>query len=83
MDICPKMGTVMIRDLDLDLDWNLSLSSCNGNSFYAVQMYYNPDAQGHYASQFPSGGQGFLYNVAIRFRVQIRVHIRIHVRQCK
>ena len=23
-------------------------------------IYYNPDAQGHYASQFPSGGQGFL-----------------------
>ena len=25
-----------------------------------MQMYYNPDAQGHYASQFPSGSQGFL-----------------------
>ena len=25
-----------------------------------VQMYYNPDVQGRYASQFPSGGQGFL-----------------------
>ena len=25
-----------------------------------MQLYYNPDAQGRYASQFPSGGQGFL-----------------------
>ena len=25
-----------------------------------MQLYYNPDTQGHYASQFPSGGQGFL-----------------------
>ena len=25
-----------------------------------MQLYYNLDAQGHYASQFPSGGQGFL-----------------------
>ena len=25
-----------------------------------MQLYYNPDTQGQYASQFPSGGQGFL-----------------------
>ena len=25
-----------------------------------VQLYYDPDAQGQYASHFPSGGQGFL-----------------------
>ena len=25
-----------------------------------MQLYYNPDAQGHYALQFLSGGQGFL-----------------------
>ena len=25
-----------------------------------MQLYYNPDTQGHYASQFPSGDQGFL-----------------------
>ena len=25
-----------------------------------IQMYYDPDIQGCYASQFPSGGQGFL-----------------------
>ena len=25
-----------------------------------MHLYYNPDAQGRYASQFPSGGQGFL-----------------------
>ena len=25
-----------------------------------VKMYYNPDAQGQYASQFPAGGQGFM-----------------------
>ena len=25
-----------------------------------IQLYYNPDMQGHYASQFPSSGQGFL-----------------------
>ena len=25
-----------------------------------MQLYYNPDPQGCYASQFPSGGQGFL-----------------------
>ena len=25
-----------------------------------MQFYYNPDTQGHYASQFPSSGQGFL-----------------------
>ena len=25
-----------------------------------MQLYYHPDAQGRYASQFPSGGQGFL-----------------------
>ena len=25
-----------------------------------LQLYYNPDIQGHYASQFPRGGQGFL-----------------------
>ena len=25
-----------------------------------IQMYYNSDAKGRYASQFPSGGQGFL-----------------------
>ena len=24
-----------------------------------IQLYYYPDAQGQYASQFPSGGQGF------------------------
>ena len=25
-----------------------------------IQMYYNPDDQGHYTSQFPSRGKGFL-----------------------
>ena len=25
-----------------------------------MQLYYNPDTQGHYALQFPSSGQGFL-----------------------
>ena len=25
-----------------------------------IQMYYDPDAQGQYASNFPTGGQGFL-----------------------
>ena len=25
-----------------------------------MKMYYNPEAQGQYASQFPTGGQGFL-----------------------
>ena len=25
-----------------------------------VQLYYDPDAQGQYASHFPTGGQGFL-----------------------
>ena len=25
-----------------------------------MQLYYNPDTQGRYASQFPSSGQGFL-----------------------
>ena len=25
-----------------------------------MQLYYNPDAQGRYALQFPSGGQGYL-----------------------
>ena len=25
-----------------------------------VQLYYDPDAQGQYASDFPTGGQGFL-----------------------
>ena len=25
-----------------------------------VKMYYDPDAQGQYASQFPIGGQGFM-----------------------
>ena len=25
-----------------------------------IQMYYDPDAQGQYASKFPTGGQGFL-----------------------
>ena len=25
-----------------------------------VKMYYDPDAQGQYASQFPTGGQGFM-----------------------
>ena len=25
-----------------------------------VQLYYDPDAQGHYASDFPTRGQGFL-----------------------
>ena len=28
-------------------------------SHFAV-MYYNPDAQGQYASHFPTGGQGFM-----------------------
>ena len=25
-----------------------------------VKMYYDPDAQGQYATQFPTGGQGFM-----------------------
>ena len=25
-----------------------------------MKMYYDPDAQGQYASQFPAGGQGFM-----------------------
>ena len=25
-----------------------------------VQLYYDPDAQGQFASHFPTGGQGFL-----------------------
>ena len=25
-----------------------------------MQLYYNPEAKGQYASQFPSSGQGFL-----------------------
>ena len=25
-----------------------------------MQLYYHPEVQGRYASQFPSGGQGFL-----------------------
>ena len=27
---------------------------------YFVVMYYDPEAQGQYASQFPTGGQGFM-----------------------
>ena len=35
-----------------------------------VQLYYDPDAQGQYASHFPTGGQGFLQP-----RVDIRTSI--------
>ena len=48
------------------LDGNLIIPTCLHTptlilpSRRFIQMYYNPDIQGRYASQFPSGGQGFL-----------------------
>ena len=57
----------ILRCLDMRvLDGDLIVPTCLRTptlilpTGHFMQLYYNPDAQGHYASQFPSGGQGFL-----------------------
>ena len=61
--VCQKI----LRCLDMRvMDGDLIVPTCLQTptlilpARHFTQMYYNPDAQGQYASQFPTGGQGFL-----------------------
>ena len=61
--ICQKI----LRCLDMRvMDGNLVVPTCLRMPIlilpagHFVQLYYDPDAQGQYASHFPTGGQGFL-----------------------
>ena len=61
--VCQKI----LRCLDMRvMDGNLIVPTCLRMPTLIlltgcfVQMYYDPDAQGQYASHFPTGGQGFL-----------------------
>lgn len=67
----------ILRCLDVRmLDRNLIVPTCLGMptlihpARHFMQLYYNPDIQGRYASQLPSDGQGFL-----QLRGDIRVSI--------
>ena len=57
----------ILRCLDMRvMDGNLVVLTCLRTPMlilpagHFVQLYYDPDAQGQYASHFPTGGQGFL-----------------------
>ena len=57
----------ILRCLDIRvLDGDLVVPTCLHTPMLILltgrfmQLYYNPDAQGHYASHFPSGGHSFL-----------------------
>ena len=61
--VCQKI----LRCLDMRvMDGNLVVPTCLRTPTLIlpagrfVQLYYDPDAQGQYASHFPTGGQGFL-----------------------
>ena len=61
--VCQKI----LRCLDMRvMDGNLVVLTCLRMPMLIlparrfVQLYYDPDAQGQYASHFPTGGQGFL-----------------------
>ena len=61
--VCQKI----LRCLDMKvMDGNLVLPTCHRTPMLIllagrfVQLYYDLDAQGQYASHFPTGGQGFL-----------------------
>ena len=61
--VCQKI----LRCLDMRvMDGNLVVPTCLSMPMLIlparrfVQLYYDPDAQGQYASHFPTGGQGFL-----------------------
>ena len=61
--VCQKI----LRCLDMRvMDGNLFVPTCLRTPTLSlpagcfVQLYYDPDAQGQYASHFPTGGQGFL-----------------------
>ena len=51
---------VRVLDRDLVVPTCLQMPMLILPTMHFMQMYYNVDAQGHYASQFPSEGQGFL-----------------------
>ena len=50
---------VRLLDGDLVVPTCLRMPTLIHPTRHFIQMYYNLDAQGHYASQFPSRGQGF------------------------
>ena len=54
---------IRVLDGDLIVPTCLRMPTLILPTGHFMQLYYNPDAQGHYASQFPSGGQGFLQPV--------------------
>ena len=49
-----------VLDSDLIVLTYLQMPTLIPPTGHFMQLYYNPDAQGHYASQFPSTSQGFL-----------------------
>ena len=51
---------VRVLDGDLIVLFCLRMPTLILPTGHFMQLYYNPDAQGRYASQFPSGSQGFL-----------------------
>ena len=51
---------VRVLDSDLVVPTCLRMPTFILPTGHFMQLYYNPDAQGRYASQFPSGNQGFL-----------------------
>ena len=51
---------IRVLDGDLIVPTCLQMPTLILPTGHFMQLYYNPDAQGHYALQFPSGGQGFL-----------------------
>ena len=61
--VCQKILRCLnmrVMDGDLVVPTCLQMPTLILPTRHFVQMYYDPDAQGQYASKFPSGGQGFL-----------------------
>ena len=66
-DEAKQVHQKILRYLDMRvMDGDLMVPTCLRTptlilpACHFVVMYYNPDAQGRYASQFPTGGQGFM-----------------------
>ena len=61
--VCQKILRYLnmrVMDGDLVVPTCLQMPTLILPTGHFVVMYYNPDAQGQYASQFPTGGQGFM-----------------------
>ena len=52
---------IRVMDGDLVVPTCLRMATLILPTGHFMQLYYHPEAQGQYASQFPSGGRSFLH----------------------